>query len=547
MLGLAVWIGLAGCGGSSPEDDVDPYLNEDDDLRLDVPELQLFAGEVWDADGPRQAVVRVTDGKILGVEPLTDETVVPDDAFVGRVTAGFVDAHGHPTGLGRKLEQLDLTGIDTLKETLAVIAKASRQGDGWLLGRGWDQNDWTDDPSWPTAAQLDAVTNGRPTLLRRVDGHASWVNSAAMKEAGFDASKKVQVDGGEVVWEDGRAIGILVDEAMGLVPAPDSDPESLERWAEVGTQAARDAGLTGVHVMGASDANLAAYTALAKRDALPIRLWVYVSPGTEAAKRLMETGPWTITSRLSVVGVKAFADGALGSRGAWLSADYSDRPGHRGTPIQDEAALTELAKGLVAKEAQLAVHAIGDAGVHATLNAFEAAREAYPESTVRLRVEHAQVVKPDDVPRFAELNVIASMQPTHATSDMPWAEDRLGTDRIRWAYAWRTLEEAGAQVAFGSDFPVESHEPARGLHAATTRTDTDGEPAGGWFIDQAFTPEEAVRAFTTRAARAVHAEESLGGLEYMQDADLTLWTTDWKPVGTVVEGEVRFGFDEEAP
>jgi predicted amidohydrolase YtcJ len=531
-MGLWMLAVLVGCGGET--------ITETDVLTPDLPgPATVFSGEVWHPDGPRPGVVVIEGERILAVHgpEMADrfENTIP----VGRITAGFVDAHAHPTGLGRTLEQLDLTGIDTLKETLAVIAKASQTGEGWILGRGWDQNDWTDHEGWPTAAQLDAVTNGRPARFSRVDGHASWVNTAAMQVAGFDPAKPPKMEAGEVVVEDGRAIGVLVDEAMSLVPAPESDPASLERWVEAGCTAARDAGLTGVHVMGASDANLAAYTAVAKRDALPIRLWVYVSPGTVAAKRLMDTGPWTITDRLSVVGVKAFADGALGSRGALLSDDYADRPGHRGIPIQGEAELTTLATALVATESQLAVHAIGDAGVHATLNAFEAARTAHPKSTVRLRVEHAQVVQPADVPRFAKLNAIASMQPTHATSDMPWAEARLGSDRIRWAYAWRTLEEAGAQVAFGSDFPVESHEPARGMHAALTRTDPSGKPEGGWYPDQVFTPEEAVRAFTARAARAVHAEDRLGTLAADLPADLTLWTDDWRPLGTVVAGEVH--------
>ncbi|MEZ4320383.1 MAG: amidohydrolase [Myxococcota bacterium] len=514
---MVVWALLA-CGSSIPPAD------------------RVVRGELWDGDGHRPAAVVIADGKILAVDDDGSEWIGPDTVVteVPRITAGFVDAHGHPTGLGRKLVQLDVTGLPTLEATLDRVRTAP--GEGWIVGRGWDQNDWSDTAgAWPTAAQLDAVSNGRPAALRRVDGHAVWVNTAALESAGITAAT-ADPPGGEILRDaHGAPLGVLVDEAMALVPTPEPTAAELEDQALQGTKAARAAGLVGVHVMGASDANLAAYQALARREALPIRLWVYVSPDTDAAKTLMETGPFG-EGRVQVVGVKAFADGALGSRGAWLSADYSDRPGHRGTPIQSEQDLAGLATRLVAQGAQLAVHAIGDAGVHATLDAFAEARAAHPDATVRLRVEHAQVVAPADVPRFAALNAIASMQPTHATSDMPWAEARLGPDRIAWAYAWRTLEEAGAHVCFGSDFPVESHEPALGVHAAVTRTDAVGQPVGGWFPDQRFSESETVRAFTERAAYAVHAEGEVGAVAVGLPADLTLWTDDWTPVGTLVEG-----------
>ncbi|MCB9677390.1 MAG: amidohydrolase [Alphaproteobacteria bacterium] len=501
------------------------------------PAERVVRGELWDASGGRPGAVLIAEGRIRDVVDDPTPYIGPDTVVVDapRITAGFVDAHAHPSGLGRKLVELDLTGLSTLEATLGAVRTAS--GDGWILGRGWDQNDWSDlEGDWPTAAQLDAVTGERPAALRRVDGHAVWVNAAALAAAGITADTPSPAGGEILKGADGAPLGVLVDTAMDLVPTP--EPTAAERlaWAKRGTQAAREAGLTGVHVMGAGDAEITAYQALDARGELPIRLWVYASPGTDAAKTLVETGPFG-EGRVRVVGVKAFADGALGSRGAWLSADYADRPGHRGTPIDSQETLTALATDLVAQDAQLAVHAIGDAGVHATLEAFAAARAAHPDKAgVRLRVEHAQVVAPADVPRFAELGAIASMQPTHATSDMPWAEARLGPERVRWAYAWQTLGKAGAHVAFGSDFPVESHEPALGMHAALTRTDADGNPAGGWFPEQRFSDAEAVGAFTAGAAYAAHDETRVGQLAAGRVADLTLWSDDWKPVGTLVDG-----------
>jgi len=457
------------------------------------------------------------------------------------LTAGFVDAHAHPAGLGRALSELDLRGIDTLAATVDTVRAAP--GAGWITGRGWDQNDWTDAAGrWPTYADLDAVHADRPVAVRRVDGHAMWLNSAALAEVGISEDTP-DPPGGRLIRDgQGRPTGVLVDTAMGLVDLPDPDATERRRRQEIAVRRMTEVGLTGAHSMGVGDETLAIWEAMDAEGALPVRLWLYLSPESEAAERLLTSGPWS-GERVSVVGIKAFADGALGSRGAHLSAPYADAPDHSGTPIDSLEELTELATRLLKVDASLAVHAIGDAGVSTALDAFEAARKAVPDSAAPLRLEHAQVVHPNDVPRFAALDVVASMQPTHCTSDMPWAPARLGEERVTWAYAWRTLADAGATLAFGSDFPVEKVDPNLGVWAATRRSEpSTALPVGGWSPEQALSLTETVAAFTSGAAVAVRADDRLGKLEPGHIADLTLWNAEadgpWTPAATVVGGKL---------
>lgn len=464
-----------------------------------------------------------------------------------RVTAGFVDAHGHLDGLGDKLVELDLEGALSYADTLARIAQAPPGPPGaWLLGRGWDQQDWSDPPpeGWPLADDLEKLQPRRRISLARIDGHAIWVSRAALEEAGITAQTPDPADGQIVRDQQGRPTGVLVDGAARLVVLPTPSLEEERRRLQSALVLTASKGLTGVHMMGCSDSILGLLTEIAREGKLPIRVWVYVDADSAAAKRLLEGGPWREEPlggdkdpRLAVVGIKAYADGALGSRGAWLSAPYTDDPGSTGRAQGSPEALRDLTMRALAARVSVATHAIGDRAVRETLDAYEAARLAHPESaSVPLRVEHAQVVDPVDHPRFASLSVIASMQPTHATSDASWAQDRLGPDRIGWAYAWRALSDAGAVLAFGSDFPVEAVDPALGIAAATTR--------GGWHVEQALTLEQTIEAFTASAARAV-AETDLGTLAAGQRADLTLWTDDsegnWRAVGTIVGGEVITG------
>lgn len=459
------------------------------------------------------------------------------------VTAGFVDAHGHVDGLGQALTTLDLTGAPGYLDTIALVT-AAPSGDGWLEGHGWDQNDWPDAPlgGWPRASEIDGVTD-RPTVLRRIDGHALWLNHAALTAAGIDKSTPDPA-GGQILRDaNGAPTGVLIDNAVDLVKIPDASPAAREKRVRAALTALAADGLTGVDDMGEDDATLAILTRLDEAHELPIRVWAYLDPKSEAAQRLFTSGPWH-GDHLAVVGIKGYADGALGSRGALLSAPYADAPETSGLAVTPAKDLAELASKTIGAGGQIAIHAIGDEAVHEVLDAFAYAEHEHPDRVdTRPRVEHAQVIRPDDLARFGPLGAIASMQPTHATSDMPWAETRLGPDRIGWAYAWRAVLDAKIPLAFGSDFPVESPEPGAGLWAATTRTDASGRPAGGWHPDQRLTMNEAISAFTKGAAYAVHAEDRFGEIAEGQPADLTVWkrTGDhWTATATVVDGVIAW-------
>jgi predicted amidohydrolase YtcJ len=490
-----------------------------------------FEGQGWTRGGLRPMSLTWANGVFTEVQLLeaSDNTQV--------VTPGLVDAHAHPMGLGDPLSQLDLMGLPTYAATLKAIRKA--EGQGQLNGRGWDQNDWPDTPEggWPLAADLADIS--RPVVLRRVDGHAAWLNPAALAAAGIGVDT-VDPSGGRIVRDaEGRPTGVLVDTAMDLAPSSVATLEEGTERMKRSLARLRDVGLTGVHDMGASDATIAIYAALDANDALPVRVAVYAAWDSAAAERLVREGPWG-GKRYWVVGVKAVSDGALGSRGAWLTQPYTDDPTHRGHTIVSEDQLADRATKLLAKDAQLAVHAIGDAAVHAALNAFERARAAQPDKArVPLRVEHAQVVNPADRSRFAQLGVVASMQPTHCTSDMPWAPARLGPERTAWAYRWKDLLAADAWMAFGSDFPVEKPDVALGLWSATTRRGLDGQPEAGWSADQAVTMVEAIGLFSRGSARA--AAQPWAGLEVGAPADLVVWEPSsdapWTPVRSYVDGE----------
>lgn len=452
------------------------------------------------------------------------------------VVPGLIDAHGHLMGLGYALMRADLTGSKDKAQVIARLQAYEKNlpPGAWLLGGGWDQNHWPR-KAFPTAADLDSAFPERPVWLDRIDGHAAWANSATLRVlAKHPASKSLvgdwQPDGGRILRaDDGKPTGIFIDEAMRLVnvvvPAPDQAfrEQALQRALST---AAHD-GLTGVHDMGTSREDLALYQEFADAGRLTLRIDAYADGDDDALADRCAHGAYTHPGgRLEMRGVKLFMDGALGSRGAALLADYSDEPGNRGLLVTAPDAYEKIVRKAHQCHVQVVTHAIGDRANRIVLDTYARVLGDDARSDHRWRIEHAQIVALDDIPRFAQLGVIASMQPTHATSDMPWAQDRLDETRLAGAYAWRRFLDSGAHLALGSDFPVESADPRLGLYAAVTRQDRDGHPPGGWLADQKLSAAEALRGFTSDAAYAGKDEAEVGTLAVGMRADFVILDSD---------------------
>ena len=441
---------------------------------------------------------------------------------------GLIDAHGHVLELGYARNNVDLAGTKSLDEALAKVKAyaAAHPEAKWILGSGWNQEIWKLG-RFPTAKELDAAVADRPVWLSRVDGHAGWANSAAIKLAGVDKASK-DPNGGRIERDaGGNPTGVFVDGATALIDAKVPPPTPQQKAAALDTALAEMAsvGLTGVGDAGIDLANYELYRQYADQHKLTARIYAMIRGTGDDFDTISKDGPLIGYGNdfLTVRAVKLFADGALGSRGAAMLAPYSDDPHNRGLLFLKPAELTaEIGKAL-GKGYQVAVHAIGDHANREVLDSYAAAYKTHPDGIARRnRVEHAQIVSLKDIPRFVPLQLIASMQPTHATSDMNMAEDRIGHERIKGAYAWQRFLKQGTIVAGGSDFPVESPNPFYGLYSAITREDHAGQPPGGWYPDQDMTPAEALRAFTLDAAYAEHAEKTLGTLEPGKWADFIL-------------------------
>lgn len=454
------------------------------------------------------------------------------DVGAATVVPGLIDSHAHVFELGFNRIRADLTGTRSKAEALQRLREfaAHLQAGQWLLGYGWDQNDWLD-PRFPSADDLDAEFSDRPVWLQRIDGHAGWANSAAMNAIGRDLSGDWQPDGGRILRDNhGKPTGIFIDDAMLLLEKarPPLDAAATERALTLGMQAAVAEGLTGVHDARVNMSVLRAYQRLADRKQLPLRITAFADGDDDVLELLCREGLYQHPSgRLKLRTVKLYADGALGSRGAAMLEDYSDDHGNRGLlRMSPDAMRTAIAK---AKRCgvQVATHAIGDRGNRQVLDLYEQALGADAQrSDHRWRIEHAQIIAAQDLPRLGSMHVIAAMQPTHATSDMPWAEQRIGPARINGAYAWRQLRDSGARLALGSDFPVESVDPRLGLYAAVTRADADGKPLGGWHPEEKLTAFEALRGFTLDAAYAGFAEGEVGSLAVGKRADFVVFKQD---------------------
>jgi predicted amidohydrolase YtcJ len=465
------------------------------------------------------------DGKVEQLyqrgERKPDRTRFRFDGKGRTLIPGLIDAHGHVMDLGLGALQLDLSDTHSLAEAQAKIAAYARANPlpRWIVGRGWNQEVWGLG-RFPTAADLDAVVSDRPVWLERVDGHAGWANSAALREAKIDG-RTPSPPGGRVETAAGRPTGILVDAAKALVEkiVPPPLPLVRDQAFERAQQILLGYGVTATADMGTSPEDWLVMRRAGDDGRLRVRIISY-GLGVESALAVAGTGPtpWLYGDRLRMVGVKLYADGALGSRGAWLKQPYKDAPGQRGLPFHSDAEIRNLMSRAAMDHFQVAVHAIGDAANAQILGAIEELSDTY-KGDRRWRIEHAQIVDPVDLPLFARHGTVASMQPTHETSDWRMAEARMGMERLGGSYAWKAMLANGVPLAFGSDFPVESPNPFPGIAAAISREDARGQPPGGWMPEQRLTLEQALAAFTRGAAYAGFAEDRLGSLDKGRYAD----------------------------
>ncbi len=471
---------------------------------------------------------------------------------------GLIDAHGHVIGLGRfgmgRMDFSEARSFEEVVRRVSVRAKEAREGE-WIVGGRWDHESWSS-KALPTHGELSEATPGRPVWLRRVDGHAGLANSEAMRRAGVTRETPDPPGGAILRDAGGEPTGIFVDGAMSLIDrvAPDDEATTAELILKA-QEMCFAVGLTGVHEPGVSPAEIGVYRELARAGRLKLRVYAMVSG--PYAMRYFSENPVEIGEWLTVRSAKLYMDGAMGSRGAWLLAPYEDRPlgedgkAYTGLAVSEPGVIFEIAEHALEHGYQVCTHAIGDRGNREALDAYERALRETPTKDHRFRVEHAQLLAASDIPRFAALGVIASMQPTHCTSDMRWVEARVGKERARGAYAWRSLLNAGARLAGGSDFPVESHNPFLGFHAAVTRQSAAGEPEGGWLPEERLTREEALRLFTIDAAYASFEEPVKGSLEVGKYADFIVIDRDvmlceareivgTRVLRTVVGGETVF-------
>lgn len=468
---------------------------------------------------------------------------------------GLIDAHGHITSHGRALSAVDLIGSATEAEAGTRVAAyiAANPEKDWVLGRGWNQVLWPG-KAFPSSTSLDEVSSKRPIALRRVDGHALWVNSRALELAGItDATD--DPDGGQIVRdEQGRATGVLIDNAMGLVDrvVPPVSDQDMQEFAMNAMRDLASEGLTSVHDAGISAQEVRAFQALRKAGKMPIRVYAMLEASDPANEKNLAKGPQLDPEDMLVIrSLKIYADGALGSRGAALFGDYSDEPGQRGLLLTTDEQLQRYISTAMAAGFQVNTHAIGDLANARLLDFYEQMIKRYDSRDLRHRNEHSQIIRVQDIPRFASIGVVASVQPTHATSDKNMAGDRLGKERLAGAYAWKTLIDSGAMVAGGSDFPVEFANPFFGLHAAVTRQSHDNQPTGGWLPQEKLSRDQALSLFTENAAWAAHQENVIGKLLPGYAADFILVSDDYftvpeqdiwknKVLATYINGEKVF-------
>lgn len=505
-------------------------------------DLILFNAHVYtvDPDPPTAEAIAIRGDRIVAVgadveiQKLAGSHTKQLDLGGKMVLPGFVDAHGHLLGLGQGLLSVDLTGAGSYPEVIKRVAeRAAKTPRGqWVLGRGWDQNRWPEHEFQEHDA-LSRATPDHPVFLTRIDGHAAMVNALALERAQITGDTK-DPEGGRILrTKAGEATGVFIDNAMGLVQRriPPPSQANMREAIRLAIDHCKRLGLTTVHDAGVSGSVINLYKEMIDAGEFDLRVYAMISAGSTATiDEYFANGPLlNYKNRLTVRSVKVLIDGALGSRGAALFEPYTDDPGNTGLLTTKPEELLALTRRALGSGFQVCCHAIGDRGNRLVLDAYETALKEAPQvRDARLRIEHAQIVALSDIPRFAYLGVIPSMQPTHATSDMPWAEARVGPERIKGAYAWRKFLDAGCRIAGGSDFPVESANPLFGFHAAISRQDHKGQPEGGWHPEELMTREEAFRCLTIDAAYAGFEERDKGSIEVGKLADLVVLFYDIK-------------------
>jgi len=443
---------------------------------------------------------------------------------------GLIDAHGHVLNYGLSLLRVDLVNTTSEQDAVERVKAYQRANpkQKWIQGRGWNQVQWSSN-TFPTAKSLDKYFPNTPVFLSRIDGHAGWANSKAMEIAGINDKTPSPV-GGEILKDEaGQPTGILIDNAMDLIwskiPALTFNEQKDVLYKAMKELAS--VGLTSVHDAGVTVSEIEAYKALTSENNMPIRVNAMLYLPSANWQQGLANGQFKSNDdKFQFNSVKIQADGALGSRGAALHQDYSDKPGTKGLLLHKDADLVQYMQSAMKKGFQVNTHAIGDHANTLTFDHYATLINQTKSKHLRHRIEHAQVLKLNDIPRFAQLGVIASIQATHATSDKNMAEDRLGKERLRGAYAWQTLLNSGARIANGSDFPVEPTNPFYGLHAAITRQDRENQPLSGWIESEKLTREEALKSFTIDAAYAGHQESLLGSLAAGKKADFILVSDD---------------------
>ena len=496
----------------------------------------------------------IRDGKIIAMGSNDDllkkyEGEQTVDAGGKAIFPGFIDAHCHFTGYATDRWKCDVVGTTSWQEIVKKITEYSKAAPmQWIYGRGWDQNDWAI-KEYPTNKILDSLFPDRPVYLKRVDGHAAIANSTALKIAGITAATTIA--GGSIELQNGQPTGVLIDNAMGLVEAkiPEiSDSLAKKYFVEMQVECFAQ-GLTGVHDCGVSEHTIALIEAAQKSGDLKMKIFALLKDSTQYYDRWIKKGR-TVNGSLTVGGFKLYADGALGSRGACLLSDYNDKKNWKGFLLSNAAYFLDKAQRLTNSNLQMCTHAIGDSGNRELLKIYASVLKG--KNDKRWRIEHAQVVNENDFNFFTDYNIIPSVQPTHATSDMYWAADRLGAQRMKGAYAYKQLLQTNSWMPLGTDFPVEAISPFKTFFAAVVRKDAKGFPAAGFAMENALSREETLRGMTIWAAKAAFEEKEKGSLEPGKAADFIILDTDLmksaesvilktKVLGTYVNGVKVYG------